>query len=49
MGIDVTFVDPHPDAFAAAITDRTKLLYGETIGNPRADVFDIAGVAAVAA
>jgi O-acetylhomoserine (thiol)-lyase len=49
MGIDVTFVDPHPDAFAAAITERTKLLYGETIGNPRADVFDIEGVAAVAA
>jgi O-acetylhomoserine (thiol)-lyase len=49
MGIDVTFVDPHPDAFAAAITDKTKLLYGETIGNPRADVFDIEGVAAVAA
>jgi O-acetylhomoserine (thiol)-lyase len=49
MGIDVTFVDPHPDAFAAAITDKTKLVYGETIGNPRADVFDIEGVAAVAA
>ncbi|MGF1665014.1 MAG: O-acetylhomoserine aminocarboxypropyltransferase/cysteine synthase family protein [Acidimicrobiia bacterium] len=49
MGIDVTFVDPHPDAFAAAITDRTRLLYGETIGNPRADVLDIEGVAAVAA
>jgi O-acetylhomoserine (thiol)-lyase len=49
MGIDVTFVDPHPDSFAAAITDKTKLLYGETIGNPRADVFDIEGVAAVAA
>ncbi len=49
MGIDVTFVDPHPDAFAGAITEKTKLLYGETIGNPRADVFDIEGVAAVAA
>jgi O-acetylhomoserine (thiol)-lyase len=48
MGIDVNFVDPSPPAFAAAITERTKLLYGETIGNPRAEVFDIEGVAHVA-
>jgi O-acetylhomoserine (thiol)-lyase len=33
---------------AAAITPRTKLLYGETIGNPRAEVFDLEGVANVA-
>ncbi|HUP17224.1 MAG TPA: O-acetylhomoserine aminocarboxypropyltransferase/cysteine synthase family protein [Acidimicrobiia bacterium] len=48
MGIDVTFVDPIPDAIAAAITPRTKLVYGETIGNPRAEVFDLEGAAAVA-
>jgi O-acetylhomoserine (thiol)-lyase len=48
MGINVNFVDPSPPAFASAITDRTKLLYGETIGNPRAEVFDIEGVAQVA-
>ncbi len=48
MGIDVTFVDPGPDALAAAITPRTKLIYGETIGNPRAEVFDLEGAAAVA-
>jgi O-acetylhomoserine (thiol)-lyase len=48
MGIDVHFVDPSPAAFAAALTEKTKLLYGETIGNPRADVFDIEGVAGVA-
>jgi O-acetylhomoserine (thiol)-lyase len=48
MGIEVTFVDPDPGAFAAAIDDRTKLLYGETIGNPRADLLDIEAVAAVA-
>ncbi len=48
MGIDVTFVDPTAEAFAAAVTDRTKLLYGETIGNPRADVLDIEAVAGVA-
>lgn len=49
MGVNVTFVDPDdPAQFAAAITERTKLLYGETIGNPKADVFDIAAVADVA-
>lgn len=48
MGIDVTFVDPDPAAVAAAITDRTKLVYGETIGNPRADVLDLEAFADVA-
>ena len=48
MGIDVTFVDPAPEAIAAAITPRTKLVYGETIGNPRAEVFDLEGAATVA-
>jgi O-acetylhomoserine (thiol)-lyase len=48
MGIAVTFVDPAPESIAAAITSRTKLVYGETIGNPRAEVFDLEGAAAVA-
>ncbi len=48
MGIDVTFVDPTPEAFARALTDDTKLLYGETIGNPRGEVLDIEAVAGVA-
>ncbi|MBB2890995.1 O-acetylhomoserine aminocarboxypropyltransferase/cysteine synthase family protein [Flexivirga oryzae] len=49
MGIAVTFVDfDDPDAVEAAITDRTKLLYGETIGNPRADVLDISRYADLA-
>jgi len=49
LGIDVNFVDIHDlDAVAAAITPKTKLIYGETIGNPRADVLDIATVAEVA-
>ena len=48
-GVDVTFVDPDdPENFRRAITDRTKVLYGETIGNPVCNVLDIAGVAAVA-
>ncbi len=49
MGIDVTFVDfDDLDAVAAAITPATKLLYGETIGNPLGDVLDIAAVAELA-
>lgn len=49
MGIDVTFVDfGDPAAVEAAITDDTKLLYGETIGNPRADVLDISLYADIA-
>lgn len=49
MGIDVSFVDQDdPENFQAEITDRTKLLYAETIGNPRADVLDIAAVAEIA-
>jgi O-acetylhomoserine (thiol)-lyase len=49
MGIDVTFVDfADPEAVEKAITDRTKALYGETIGNPRADILDIAAYATMA-
>lgn len=45
MGIDVVFVDTSDLAsLESAITDRTKLIYGETIGNPGADVLDIATV-----
>ncbi len=48
-GVDVVFVDPSdPDNFRRALTPRTRALYGETIGNPRIDVLDIAAVADVA-
>jgi O-acetylhomoserine (thiol)-lyase len=49
FGIETTFVDPEDiAAWRAALTPRTRLLFGETIGNPRLDVLDIAAVAAVA-
>ena len=42
FGMPVHFVDASdPESFRRAITPRTKLLYGETIGNPKADIFDI--------
>ena len=48
-GVDVTFVDPDdPENFRRAITDRTRVLYGETIGNPVCNVLDISAVAAIA-
>ena len=49
FGIQVHFVDAaDPENFRRAITPKTKLLYGETIGNPKADVFDIQAVADIA-
>ncbi len=49
LGIETAFVDPDdPENFRRAITPRTRVLYGETIGNPRMNVLDIATVAAVA-
>ncbi len=48
-GIDTVFVDPtDPENFRRALTPRTRVLYGETIGNPRLDVLDIAAVAEIA-
>ncbi|THF60234.1 O-acetylhomoserine aminocarboxypropyltransferase/cysteine synthase family protein [Pseudothauera rhizosphaerae] len=48
LGIVTRFVDPSdPANFRAAINERTKAVYGETIGNPSLNVFDIAGVAEV--
>src|SRR5437763_15323226 len=49
LGIDVTFVDPdEPGNFADAITPRTRVLYGETIGNPSANVLDLEAIDEIA-
>lgn len=49
LGIHVKFVDPaDPDHFRQAITENTRLIFAETIGNPRSDVLDIEAVAAIA-
>ncbi|MFC9776664.1 homocysteine synthase [Paenibacillus chitinolyticus] len=49
LGIQVKFVDPSdPENFRKAITDKTKALYAETVGNPRGDLLDIEAVAAIA-
>jgi O-acetylhomoserine (thiol)-lyase len=49
FGIKTTFVDPRdPAAFAAAIQDNTKLVFGEVVGNPGMEVLDIPAIAEVA-
>ncbi|HET8957598.1 MAG TPA: bifunctional o-acetylhomoserine/o-acetylserine sulfhydrylase [Microcella sp.] len=50
LGIEVTFVEDQDDADAwrAAIRPNTKLLFGETVGNPKVNIFDIEKVAEVA-
>ena len=50
MGIKVTYVDPTDlNAWQAAITPKTRALYGEVIGNPRGSILDIEGIAALGA
>src|SRR5262245_64249217 len=42
FGIETTFVDPRDlDAWKAAIRPTTRLLFGETLGNPGLDILDI--------
>ena len=49
IGIDVTFVDPQdPENFRKAIKSNTKILYGETLGNPLINVFPFEAVAKIA-
>ncbi len=49
LSLEVTFVDPDDlGAWRGALRPNTKLLYGETIGNPAGNVLDIAGVAEIA-
>jgi O-acetylhomoserine (thiol)-lyase len=49
LGVEVDFVDPDDlDAWRAAARDTTVAFYGESIGNPKGDVLDIAAIAGVA-
>ncbi|MSW86841.1 MAG: bifunctional o-acetylhomoserine/o-acetylserine sulfhydrylase [Actinobacteria bacterium] len=50
FGIEVTFVENPDDldSWRAAVRPNTKLFYGESIANPKNDILDIQGVAAVA-
>ncbi|MDX1521279.1 MAG: aminotransferase class I/II-fold pyridoxal phosphate-dependent enzyme, partial [Anaerolineae bacterium] len=49
LGIDVTYVDPSdPANFEKAIQPNTKIIFGETLGNPDIKVFPFEEVAAIA-
>lgn len=49
LGITAKFADTNDtEAIEAAIDDRTRLVYGETIGNPNGDILDIAAVSETA-
>ncbi|HEY8757503.1 MAG TPA: O-acetylhomoserine aminocarboxypropyltransferase/cysteine synthase family protein [Candidatus Limnocylindria bacterium] len=49
LSIELTFVDPDDlAAWRAALRPNTKVLYGETIGNPGGNVLDIRAVADIA-
>lgn len=42
FGIEVRFVDPEkPEELAQHVDERTKLVFGETVGNPKINVVDI--------
>ncbi|MGD0885937.1 MAG: O-acetylhomoserine aminocarboxypropyltransferase/cysteine synthase [Thermodesulfovibrionales bacterium] len=49
LGVKVKFVKSNDiEAFEGAITGKTKALYAESIGNPKLDVADLAGISKVA-
>jgi len=49
LGIEVTFVDPKdPENFAEAIKENTRLIYIETIGNPKNDILQYEQIAGLA-
>lgn len=49
LGINVTFVDPRdPENFRKAIQPNTKLIYGESLGNPLINVFPFEEVGKIA-
>ena len=49
FGVETTFVNgTDPADYAAAITDRTRAVYAETIANPSSEIADIAGLAEIA-
>jgi O-acetylhomoserine (thiol)-lyase len=49
LGIETTFVDPRePDNFAKAIKPETRLIYIESVGNPKNDILQYEKIADIA-
>lgn len=50
LGIKTTFVDPdNPESFKSAIQENTRLIFAESIGNPKLDIIDLEAVGKIAA
>lgn len=48
-GITTTFVDPSDVAnFEQAIQENTRVIFGESLGNPKLDVLDLSGISTIA-
>ena len=49
FGLDIDLVDPSdPENFRRSLKPNTKLIYAETVGNPKLDTLDLDAVAAIA-
>jgi O-acetylhomoserine (thiol)-lyase len=49
LGITTRFVPPHDtDAWEKAVTDKTRALFVESIGNPKLEIIDLEKIAAIA-
>ncbi len=49
LGIEVTFIDPRkPENFAKAIKKNTRLIYIESVGNPKNDILQYETIADIA-
>ena len=50
LGVEVSFIDDPDDldAWKRAIRPNTRAFYGESIGNPKGDILDLEGIAAIA-
>jgi O-acetylhomoserine (thiol)-lyase len=49
FGLEIDLVDPlDPESFRRAIKPNTKLIYAETVGNPKLDTLDLDALAAIA-
>ncbi len=49
LGIKTTFVDPeNPENFRDAIQENTRLVFAESVGNPKLDILDLKAISAIA-
>ena len=48
LGIEVRFADAeNPETFASLIDDKTRAIYGDTVGNPKLNIFPFEEISAL--